>query len=244
MPPAPRFRHARRALLGLALAWTLTPAPRAAPLLPADILGPAPLDLPALLAPPPAPDSLVARGEQELMVRLQAERTPAQLALAQHYETLDVFKLLAPVLGPDCTAERLPLIAELFTQAYAAARPTIAAAKTGWDRPRPYQFNPALTPVLARSTSTSYPSGHATQAELFAVLLTALVPERAADWAEQSARVRWSRIVGGAHYPSDTIAGQVLGAALGHRMLASPRLRAALDAARAELARHLARPAA
>lgn len=218
----------------------------ASPLLGAnpDYLAPGAIDLPALLAPPPAPDSIVARGEQELMVRLQAERTPAQIALAKNYEELDVFKLLAPVLGPGCTAKNLPLTAALFQQAHAAARPTIAAAKTAWERPRPYQFNPALTPVLGRSTSTSYPSGHATQAELFAVLLAALVPEHAADWAEQSARVRWSRIVGGAHYPSDTIAGQVLGAALGHRMLESPQLRAALDAARVELARYLVKRAA
>jgi acid phosphatase (class A) len=68
------------------------------------------------------------------------------------------------------------------------------------------------------------------------VILSAALPEHAADWQRQAMLVRWSRIVGGAHYPSDTVAGEILGEALGRAMLQSPKLQQALEEIRAEIA--------
>lgn len=206
-------------------------------------IAPDAIDFRGLLSPPPPPDSIVARHEQELMAHLKAARTADEAKLAKYYENLDVFKVLVPVLGAGCTAKNLPHAAALFRQAYADARPAIRQAKVAWNRPRPRDGNAVLHAVTARPSNSSYPSGHATEAELFAVLLTELVPERAADWAEQSARVRWSRVVGGSHYPSDTVAGRTLGEAIGRRMLQSPLLRAKLAPVRAELAPFLQKKA-
>jgi acid phosphatase (class A) len=98
--------------------------------------------------------------------------------------------------------------------------------------------------VVSRPKNTSYPSGHGTDSALIATLLSAALPEHAAAWQRQAALVRWSRIVGGAHYPSDTIAGQLLGEALGREMLKSPQMQKALAEVRAELAAHLQKKAA
>ena len=99
-----------------------------------DFLAAEAVDYRTLLTAPPAPDSIVARGEQQLMRHLQAVRTPAQAALAKNYEKLDVFKLLAPVLGDSCTAQNLPRTAAIFAQIRAEARPPIDGAKAAWNR--------------------------------------------------------------------------------------------------------------
>jgi acid phosphatase (class A) len=209
-----------------------------------DFLAADAVDFRGLLTPPPAPESIVARSEQEFMRNLQAARTPEQVTLAKYYETLDVFRMLAPVLGDWCTPENLPHTAAVFKQVAAEARPTILAAKAAWDRPRPYVFDESLQPVVSRPKNTSYPSGHGTDSALIATLLSAALPEHAADWQRQAALVRWSRIIGGAHYPSDTIAGKLLGEAIGRAMLKSPRMQKALEDVRAELAAHLLKKAA
>jgi len=139
-------------------------------------------------------------------------------------------------LGEWCTAENLPRTAAIFRQIRLESRPSIEAAKAAWSRQRPYIFDHTLQPAVERPDNTSYPSGHATDSALYAALLTVVRPEQAADWQRQAALVRWSRIIGGAHYPSDTIAGQILGEAIAREMLKSPALQKALGEVRAELA--------
>lgn len=227
--------HPRRLFFLAALAFATTLTAGDAPVT-HDFLAPAAVDFHVLLTPPPAPDSIAARGEQELMRHLQAVRTPEQAALAKYYEPLDVFRMLAPVLGAWCTAENLPRTAALFRQVRNEARPTINETKAAWNRPRPYIFDRSLQPAVERPNNTSYPSGHSTESALYAVILSAALPEHAADWQRQAMLVRWSRIVGGAHYPSDTVAGEILGEALGRAMLQSPKLQQALEEIRAEIA--------
>ncbi len=226
-------------LLTLGSVFAAEPAPKAP-----EFITPDALDFRAILPPPPAPDSVVDRAERELMRHLSAAHTPEQVKLARYYDELDVFRMLAPVLGDWCTAENLPRTAAVFRQAYGEARPIAAAAKVAWNRPRPYIADRSLEAVGERSTSTSYPSGHGTESALFAVLLTEVAPEHAADWQRQAELVRWSRVVGNAHYPSDTMAGAILGEAIARQMLKSPKLQQALAEVRAELAAHQHKQAA
>lgn len=226
-------------LAGAVLALGAAPAP-----VTHDFLAAGALDYRTLLAPPPADDSIAGRADREMALMLDADRTPAQAELAKHYATFDIFTLLAPVLGERCNAENLPRTKAVFSQVYAEARPLIEAAKADWNRPRPHVANPSLQPAVGRPTGASYPSGHAYAASLYAVLLGAALPEHAADWEKQARLIRWSRLVGGAHYPSDVIAGQALGEAVGREMLKSPKLREALAEIRAELAKGVEKKAA
>lgn len=186
---------------------------------------------------PPAPDeaSFAGRVDHEMALAFARERTPEQARLAKHYETLNVFLMLQPVLGDWATAETLPLTAKTFEQIRRASRPAIEGAKSSWNRLRPYQRFPQIECAVAHPHNTSYPSGHSADSAIYAAILAVLLPEYANAWQEQAARVRWSRLVAGAHFPSDVTAGQALGEAIAREMLKSPRLQQDLDAVRAEL---------
>jgi undecaprenyl-diphosphatase len=60
----------------------------------------------------------------------------------------------------------------------------------------------------------SFPSGHATTAFATAVLLTLWYPRWAGAWLGLAALVGLSRVVLGSHFPSDVLAGALLGSAV------------------------------
>jgi acid phosphatase (class A) len=83
-----------------------------------------------------------------------------------------------------------------------------STAKEAWGRPRPYEVDSSIKTVVTRPEGNpGYPSGHAAGAYAPALLLSALLPARAAEFMDLAAEVAWSRVYGGVHFPSDVVAG-------------------------------------
>lgn len=207
----------------------------------AAFIAPDALDSLQVVPPPPAPDSIVAEAERATLVLLAQNRTPDQVALARRWEKYDIFKMVQPVLGDWATAQTLPKLAAFIKNSTGETRPFTDRAKNTYARHRPHEDNPALPLALEnRPDGPSYPSGHATAAWLHATLLAAALPEHAAEFQHQAELVCQSRLYGGAHYPSDVVAGRHLGTAIAQAMLKSPETQRALEEIRAELAAALA----
>lgn len=66
----------------------------------------------------------------------------------------------------------------------------------------------------AKYAYASFPSGHATTVFATAVLLTLWYPRWAGAWLGLAALVGLSRVVLGSHFPSDVLAGALLGSAV------------------------------
>ncbi len=210
-----------------------------------DYLAPDSVDFHALLPNPPADGSLAVRGELEVLHQLEMRRTPEQVADAKVVEKHTFFTFASPVLGSWFDeAKNFPRTAAVFAKVNAEARPVIMAAKASWNRTRPYLADPTLHPCVAEPNNTSYPSGHSTDAALWGTLFAHLFPEHAADFERRVHDTMWYRMVGGVHYPSDTVSGRVLGEAIGREMLKSPALQKDLEDVRAELAPYLLKKAA
>jgi undecaprenyl-diphosphatase len=99
------------------------------------------------------------------------------------------------------------------------------ALKLLTNRQRPYVAHPEQDPLRHAALELSLPSGHAATSFAAAVVLARYVPA----WAVPillvlAALIAWSRVYIGVHYPSDIVAGALLGIAVG---LTAPRLLAA-----------------
>jgi undecaprenyl-diphosphatase len=82
------------------------------------------------------------------------------------------------------------------------------------DRPRPFEAHPQIDPLYTVHSS-SFPAGHAATAFAGAVLLSYVAPRLAPAFLGLAAIIAWSRVYEGVHYPTDVLAGAVLGALVG-----------------------------
>jgi len=82
--------------------------------------------------------------------------------------------------------------------------------------------HPGQDPLRHATLDVSLPSGHAATSFAAAVALAHYVPARVAPLLfVLAALIAWSRVYVGVHYPSDIVAGALLGVGVG---LTAPRL--------------------
>jgi undecaprenyl-diphosphatase len=83
-----------------------------------------------------------------------------------------------------------------------------------WERPRPFTTHAAMTHVLgARTTDPSFPSDHAAAAFAIAFAVFAFSRRAGAVFLVVATLIGLSRIALGMHYPSDVLAGLLVGLA-------------------------------
>lgn len=201
-------------------------------------LDPKAYDLARILPAPPDEGSLAARADLEAVFQAQLTRTPAQIELAHSYAKYTVFHFNS-VIGSWFTAENLPFAADFFKQIRSNRAAVGNAAKAIWNRKRPFQVDPTITPVLQAARQYSYPSGHATQAYVWSGMLAGIFPEHKTALRARARELAWTRVIAGVHFPSDIVGGEILGDFLAAEFLKKPEVRAALERVRAEAAPHL-----
>lgn len=194
------------------------------------------------LPPPPGPGSLEAQADLEAVLQVQAWRTPAEEALAREAVHVDLFSFAA-VLGAGFRRDRHPAFAALDSRLERDIRAAVDPAKLHFDRPRPPHADPAVRPCLPVPplTSRTYPSGHATEAHVFAEVLGEVFPERRDALEAHARRLSWARVVAGVHYPTDLEAGRRLAQSLVRALRGNPDFQRAVGACRAEVQAEAAR---
>ena len=196
---------------------------------------PGDVDYQSILSGPPANDSAEHRGEVAEMLHEQARRTAEQVDRCRSEVILSP-TVFDSVLGDGFNVRRYPQTIALLAQAKIDADKIGEAAKKHWKRPRPYLDNANIHPCLKLEKNTSYPSGHASCAEVWARILAEIYPDKKQALLDRARLVGTDRTLGGVHYPSDVVAGLKLGDAIADKMLSIDDFQAALNQAKAECA--------
>ena len=225
----------RRLLIAWVVALSVLPLAYAQNFLPADCK-----PLVDLLPAPPADDSPAGRADILTVLQVQADRTPEQVKRAERVAAQSVTSFARPVLGEWFVSKDFPETMALFAKITKQSQSIVDdQVKKRWDRKRPYLRWPEVKPIVGRPDNTSYPSGHAAGAALWGTILAAAFPDKAEEFRLQIREVTWCRVIGGVHYPSDAIAGEMLGTAIAEAMLKSPEMPAALEVMRKEIRPHI-----
>jgi acid phosphatase (class A) len=218
----------------------VSPAPASAASV-AAAKAPTPWPLPAndyflgKIPPPPAKDSPADQADLAYSVQVQAAATPAQIKQAVDIAVnLSVFSF-SEVLGAKFTKANYPLTAAFFKRLDATANIPKNYLKDHYARARPYLAHPdQVKQWVPVDTGYSYPSGHVTRAELTALTLGYLDPDKKDALLGFVDQVAADRIIGGMHYRSDTAESKVLGQLVFAELMKEPKFVAALDALKAK----------
>lgn len=194
---------------------------------------------PARLLPPPYKDgSDLQKADLAEVERVYHTRTPERRAQAEWDDKHESVELFQSVLGPKFDMAKLPLTAMLMGEVDNDQAVAANIAKRAFLRNRPWAIDPSLVACDYKPNAaplTSYPSGHATLSYSTGYVLATLMPENAQAILARAQEYAYSRIVCGAHYPSDIEASHALGTEVAMMMLENPGFHAQFEAARAEL---------
>lgn len=232
MKQQPAYNFLRLSTLFLLLALSAAPALAQGLYLKED----AP-DAIRLLPPPPTLGSPEDTADRDEAFRVYSTHTAEQFTTGKEQENLTIFHLTTSVAW--FQPGKCPKTEALFLEVEKEAGRIGRAAKQLWKRPRPYKADPArFTEVVEHEANPSYgyPSGHATRATLFALLLVELFPEHRDEILAKGRESGWLRVQGGVHTPLDIYAGRTLGQSLANAFLKNQAFQADLAEAKKEIA--------
>jgi acid phosphatase (class A) len=162
------------------------------------------------LPPPPSNDSEATQFELTQLHQYAESRTAAQLD-----EILSEMDIQSTRFGNLLYSELTNPITHKATATFIKTAnkelsPILFRFKKEFDRVRPTHLDPTLTAAIDVPNHPAYPSGHATQAHLIALLLSQLDPPHKDAYIESAYRIAKNREIAGLHYPSDSEAGRIL----------------------------------
>ena len=161
------------------------------------------------LSPPPKNSSKETEGELEELHRLVIERTSEKISQIDreliytglYFHDFNLTEEIHPTK---------PRTQELLLHARYELLPVLVHFKNKFNRVRPYVLDPTLTKVIEAPGHPAYPSGHSTEAHLYALILGELNPVNKEIYWKDASRIARNREIAGVHYQSDTEAGVML----------------------------------
>lgn len=190
------------------------------------------------LNPPPKNSSTTTKEELAMLHAYQRERTEESIAEIKRenhiYGALFAGKTFAQLVDQSNRPQTFALMHELIILLETV---NTMRQKKIYNRVRPSYLDPTLSPVIDIPQHPSYPSGHATQAHLRALVFGQLDPENRAAYIQSAQRIARNREIAGVHYPSDTQAGVHLATQLFSMLMNNSEFAEQLKKAKAEWAK-------
>jgi acid phosphatase (class A) len=202
-------------------------------------LEPKQVELLRLVPPPPPPNSEAQKQDMAAVLEAQKNRTPAVVSRALADNILSIW-VYADVMGPNFSAEKLPIFNAFFATMHADARILLSQTKDVWGRVRPPAVSTDVVPLGGKTRLPyGYPSGGVMFSTLTAIMLANMVPEKQFELFERAREYGSNRVVLGVHYPRDVEGGHMAAAAAAQAFFTTPAFMKELEGAREELRRIL-----
>jgi acid phosphatase (class A) len=196
------------------------------------------LDPAKLLPPPPKDGSDLQRLDLAVVEQIYGGRSPERRARAEWDDSHESIELFFATLGPGFDLKKLPATAKLVGIIDNEQSVAANIAKVYFKRNRPWAIDPTIRACDYKPDAkplTSYPSGHAMLSYSMGLILAQLMPEKSQAILARASDYAFSRVVCGAHYPSDIEASHVLATEMDMMMMDDKAFHAAFLAAKAEL---------
>ncbi len=187
----------------------------------------------AFLPPPPEPGSAEMLADEAANERALAQQGSGrflQAAADVDLQFPNAAKKFQCALGTIVSDADTPALYRLLRRSMVDAGLSTYSAKTQYKRPRPFMANgqPTCTPETeeALRQDGSYPSGHSALGWAWALILSAMEPERSSAILSRGYEFGQSRAICNVHWQSDVNAGRLVGSAAVAKLFTDDTFRA------------------
>jgi acid phosphatase (class A) len=187
---------------------------------PSSSLPPVSISIGEVLQGPPVAGSAAERADLQETIALQQSRTLQDCARAGAAAKPSLSSFFGLPAGP-LTEVEIKRLDPYFFRILESVRPVIGKAKDSWSRPRPAATDSRVTPCLPNERSSSYPSGHAMLAAVFARSLSLVFPQRQTEILRRAEQIEEDRVLSGLHFRTDVQDGDRLGQAVAKQLESS-----------------------
>ena len=207
-------------------------------------------DTVAVVPQVPTPGSVRDQADRDIFKATRALEGSPRWALAQNDAKIDlpaVLKDFSCAAGVSLTPQDAPALIKVLTGMVPDVAPAYSRPKDLYKRPRPYlrdKGDICLPDTPDLHQSFDYPSGHATFAWTWGLILADLMPDRAGAILARARSIGESRVVCGVHSASAITEGRTAGSTLFAALQSDPLFQTDMAKARDELAALRASPAA
>ncbi|MDP2481368.1 MAG: phosphatase PAP2 family protein [Candidatus Palauibacterales bacterium] len=156
--------------------------------------------------------------EVHLLTRValwEADGTPVRVARWVTWTGDGPLYVLVPLGLAILDLSRALVLLAACAAAFTVERALYASLKHTLRRPRPFERIDGVRALVTPPDRFSFPSGHTSAAFLVAVLVGSMYPSAAPALLAWAAAVGASRVCLAVHYPSDVLAGALLGGGIG-----------------------------
>lgn len=162
------------------------------------------------LNPPPTLQSLGQKNDETQLLALQKFRSADDCKRATTEVMISVSSFFGPPYGP-LSIQTAESLSPFFEQVRNDTDYYIQLLKKEFPRQRPFLYMKTITPCVAKEVTGAYPSGHATIAKLYALILADIYPDKKALLIKRADQIALDRVIVGMHHPTDIQAGKLLG---------------------------------
>lgn len=205
-----------------------------------QFIAPEAIDAQAIGAPPANGSATYEKEIRDILKRQKRLNTHQKDVLVAE-NTITPAMIVQPVLGAQYTEADYPELYTLLREAGSDAWRISDAVEDYWQSPRPWYADARVKPLVHPLTRPGYPSGHTTTNTVWAYVLSECFPAKREALLARANAIGYHRVDAGMHFPHDVEGGKKLAALIYVRMQQNPEYRAAVAAARAELAAHATR---
>jgi membrane-associated phospholipid phosphatase len=180
------------------------------------------------LPPPPARGSAAEAGELNELVGITRKQRDPRMIEAIRYWGVGACVRWNEIARELVARHRTPppLASRVYALLGVATYDTLISVwnnKYLYNRPRPVALASELNPTGPIANHPSYPSVHAAVGAASASILSFLYPDRAEALVARAAAQQEARLVAGAHFRSDTTAGETLGRSVAAQVIEHAR---------------------
>lgn len=169
----------------------------------------------------PATGSAAQKADEAQLRQYQKSRTKVDCERASTEVVVTLKSFFGKPFG-ELNDQQIALLQPLFDQIRIDGGQYIGQVKNAYSRLRPYDYIKDLKPCLSKEPTFAYPSGHATLASLYSLVLIDIFPNEKETLTKRAQQISQDRIIGGVHHPSDIESGNKLGEMVHAKLILSP----------------------